>query len=303
VADPHDPFDYLLALAPPPAAPVDAGSPDRWPEIELALGTALPADYKRLINAYGIGDFGNLFFVFSPESGADGMNLLWQAGVPGSLLEDEELGRGFPPGSLLEGYQYYRRVHAPEFCPFPTFPEPGGLFPLGGDTNGGSAFWETKGRPEEWPLIFYESGFLGYERRPMPLVVFLVEWLSGRLPDSFFGVGNSPIVKRDPVFCPPGVIRPSLSAESVRAEFLRRTEEAYWRWRLTTHLGLTCDRCAAIYDGSADAEVIEVVEEAPEDYAERIGEQARREGWRVVGLLERPRILCSPCARKESPLG
>ncbi len=40
----------LLTEAPPPACPVDAGSPEQWDEVEGRLGTILPSDYKWLIN-------------------------------------------------------------------------------------------------------------------------------------------------------------------------------------------------------------------------------------------------------------
>src|SRR5579885_1277192 len=88
--------DDLIRLAPPPEHPVDAGSPDRWDGVERVLGTALPGDYKRFINVYGTGDFNDLFYVYNPFSGVDRRNLLWQAGVPGSLEKDEELGRVYP---------------------------------------------------------------------------------------------------------------------------------------------------------------------------------------------------------------
>ena len=44
------------------------------------------------------------------------------------------------------------------------FPEPGGLLPAGGDTNGGSIFWITDGPPGEWSLVLYDwRGGYDYE--------------------------------------------------------------------------------------------------------------------------------------------
>jgi hypothetical protein len=59
-----------------------------------------------------------------------------------------------------------------------------------GDTNGGSIFWITDGPPDEWPLVLYNwRGGHRYETHEMPLVDFLVNRLSGEIPDCVFGVG------------------------------------------------------------------------------------------------------------------
>jgi hypothetical protein len=80
-----------------------------------------------------------------------------------------------------------------------TNPEPGGLLPLGGDLNGGHAFWLTEGAPEAWPLVIYPD-WTEIERHDIPLVDFLVMWLSGALPDCFGGVGKEFLNRTDPVF-------------------------------------------------------------------------------------------------------
>jgi hypothetical protein len=193
--------DDLIGIAPPPEWRVDAGSPEQWEEVERALGTVLPGDYKVIINTYGTGEFNDLFAMFNPFSSSEGMNLLWQAGIPDCLVEDEELGRVYPLGSDLENYQL-SRIDYPELCPFPPYPEPGGLLPLGGDTNGGSAYWLTEGRPDDWPLIFFPHGLRPIERHPMPLLEFLALWLSGQLPECFDGAGKHFVNRTDPVFRP-----------------------------------------------------------------------------------------------------
>jgi hypothetical protein len=190
-----------MELAPPPEWRVDAGSPGQWSEVEQALGATLPDDYKLIINVYGTGGFNDLFYLFNPFSSSDGMNLLWQAGVPDSLAEDEELGRVYPVGSNLESYQLLRADH-PDLCPFSPYAEAGGLLPLGGNTNGGSAYWLAEGRPDGWPLIFLPHGLEPVERHDLPLVDFLVLWLSGELPDCFNGVGGDFVNRTDPVFQP-----------------------------------------------------------------------------------------------------
>jgi hypothetical protein len=193
--------DDLIRLAPPPEHPVDAGSPDRWDGVERVLGTALPGDYKRFINVYGTGDFNDLFYVYNPFSGVDRRNLLWQAGVPGSLEKDEELGRVYPLDSDSE-YFHLMRASWPDLDLPELYPEPGGLLPLGGDKNGGFAFWAAEGAPDEWPLVLYPHALHPAERHPMPLVEFLIRWLSGELKWCFHGPVKTSIRRAGPIFTP-----------------------------------------------------------------------------------------------------
>jgi hypothetical protein len=179
--------DDLIDLAPPPELRVNAGSPNDWEEIESTLGTALPADYKLIINVYGSGSFNDLFSLFSPFETESG-NLVNQA------LTRECFGN-----SRLENYKEMQSI-SPRSCPFPTFPEPGGLLPLGGDSNGGDAYWLTEGEPDNWPLVLIPHGYEPIERHEMPLVDFLVLWLSGDLPDCFDGAGEDFRKRTDPIF-------------------------------------------------------------------------------------------------------
>jgi hypothetical protein len=180
--------DDLIDLAPPPEWRIDAGSPEAWDEVERALGTALPEDYKLMINVYGSGNFNDLFYLFNPfDSHGESGHFVKQA------------YRRYCFGlSVLNFYDDIKRIDE-ELCPFPTFPEPGGLLPLGGDLNGGHAFWLTEAAPEAWPLIIYPD-WTEIERHDMPLVDFLVMWLAGALPNCFGGVGKEFLNRTDPVF-------------------------------------------------------------------------------------------------------
>jgi SMI1-KNR4 cell-wall len=183
-------LEDLMRLVTPPIRPVDAGQPNRWDEVEQALGTALPSDYKQFISAYGTGEFNDLFFIFNPFSRTLAMNLLWQAGVPESLVEDEELGRAYRLGSFLNHY-HGCRCEYPDDCPLAPFPEPGGLLPLGGDSNGGSVLWLMVGPCDEWPVVRLPHALYPIEKHEMTLAEFLFRWLSGELPGSFGGAGRS----------------------------------------------------------------------------------------------------------------
>ncbi len=190
-------FEAMATLAPPPAMPASPGSPDKWGGVERALGTVLPTDYKWLIDTYGVGDFGDLLVVLNPFAAPASMNLLRQA-------EIKAAGRAnpmFPDPSSLARYLEGRERLIPEQCPFPAYPEPGGLLPVAKDTNGNDLFWVTRGAPDSWSLVHYDRRG-GWERQEynLSIVGFLLRWLSGKMPESFFGVGNSTIVRRNPVF-------------------------------------------------------------------------------------------------------
>lgn len=73
---------------------------------------------------------------------------------------------------------------------------------MGGDSNGGYAFWLTEGRPDDWPLIFDPYDFSFIERYPMPLVEFLCLWISGRPADEGRGVWKHFVNRTTPVFRP-----------------------------------------------------------------------------------------------------
>jgi hypothetical protein len=202
VADVRPIIEDLVALAPPPASPIDAGSPDQWEEIEQRLGKTLPSDYKQIVNLYGTGTFNDLFYIFNPFSNVEQFNLMWQAGLPGSLTAHEDLGRVYPIGSNLEELQAFA-IDDRDLCPYPVYPEPGGLLPLGGTSNAGHTYWLTEGNTEEWPLVLLPRGFQLVEQHPVPLVGFLVLWLSGELPECFNGVGKRFLGRTDPVFQAP----------------------------------------------------------------------------------------------------
>jgi hypothetical protein len=196
----------LLSIAPPPEHPIDFGTPEQWPTIENALGIALPEDYKLITNKYGTGGFCDLFALYNPFSKTSSVNLLCQVGYEAA----EATGILCQDIPLLDRYREARASSFRKMCPFAAYPEPGGLLPVGGDSNGGEMFWLTSGQPDSWTLVLYDPrGGWQHEQYTMPLIVFLVEWISERMPQSFFGAGSDPeIIRHDPVFCRAGQVRP-----------------------------------------------------------------------------------------------
>ncbi|CAM5700953.1 Knr4/Smi1-like domain-containing protein OS=Streptomyces griseomycini OX=66895 GN=FHS37_005303 PE=4 SV=1 [Streptomyces griseomycini] len=61
-------LDALVRLCPPPAEPPP---PVDWAQAERALGTALPTDYKQLVETYGDGIFDETIWLLVPGSAHD----------------------------------------------------------------------------------------------------------------------------------------------------------------------------------------------------------------------------------------
>jgi hypothetical protein len=160
-------LDRLRRLAPPPEIPLEPGHPARWPAVEAALGTALPADYKAFVAAYGTGMFDDFLYVFTPFATDSDGNLLRQRDV------------------ALQAFTWLRE-RVPEVAPLPAFPEPGGLLPLGRTQNGDQLFWLTEGEPDGWPVVAFASRSTEPERHELGLVAFLARLLSGTLPTAVF---------------------------------------------------------------------------------------------------------------------
>jgi hypothetical protein len=59
-------LERLRRLLPPPAHPVEAGRPDGWAEVEAALGTGLPSDFKAFTELYGSGTIDDFLYLFNP---------------------------------------------------------------------------------------------------------------------------------------------------------------------------------------------------------------------------------------------
>ncbi|MFV2172051.1 hypothetical protein ACFHW2_15135 [Actinomadura sp. LOL_016] len=105
-----------------------APAPD-WAAVESRVGTALPCDYKLLVETFGCdGLFDESFHVVSPEE------LIWHTEVHAD-------------GGLVPGGEHP-----------PPFPAPGGLIPWSDNENEERFFWITEGPdPDRWPVYALDS--------------------------------------------------------------------------------------------------------------------------------------------------
>jgi hypothetical protein len=155
-------LERLRAVAPPPARPVEAGEPRRWPEVEAAIGTALPGDFKAFTELYGSGKFDDLLYLLNP----------FAADPDGNLVRQRD--------PMLAAYAE-TRAKFPRRLPLPPWPEPGGLLPLGRSDNGNELYWLTEGKPDSWGVVTFAARSTRHERHPHPVTEFLARLLSAEL--------------------------------------------------------------------------------------------------------------------------
>lgn len=114
-----------------------------WALVEGRLGTALPTDYKRLVEVFGFGAF-------------DGYLTLWVPGAPSGsdIVEHVEfLARWVEEhdGSLWKPYR--------------LFPAPGGLLQWADTEQAASFHWLTEGPdPDDWPVLCTEDDYREWDR-------------------------------------------------------------------------------------------------------------------------------------------
>jgi len=155
--------ERLQELLPPPAEPVELGRPDGWAEVEAALGTELPGDFKAFTERYGSGTVDDFLYLFNP----------FAAGQDGNLLAEKD--------RVLEGYRQ-TRARFPERLPLPPFPDPGGVLPLGRTDNGDELYWVTQGDPDGWPVALLEARTALQELHAMPVTGLLAALAANQLP-------------------------------------------------------------------------------------------------------------------------
>lgn len=161
-------FTSLLNVLPSPQNPVEAPSPNNWSAVEAQLGK-LPTDYKAFLEGFGSGSIDGFLWVFNPVSANHYLNLI-QAKEP-VITALKELRAGGEP------------------CPYPLYPEPGGLLPFGRTDNGDALFWQTVGEPDKWPVVVNAARDPTYEKFECDMTDFLAGILTRRLRCSIFPEG------------------------------------------------------------------------------------------------------------------
>ncbi|APE26238.1 MULTISPECIES: hypothetical protein [Streptomyces] len=128
-------WDELVQLfGPPPAREL---SPGDWTEVEDYVGSALPGDFKKFLDAYGTGVISGELVVFHPR------------GSSPLLARMQQISESFG--------QSWRRD--PGAYPFRFHPEPGGLISWGYDYSGDEHFfWPCDPDPDHWKVVTNING-------------------------------------------------------------------------------------------------------------------------------------------------
>ena len=178
----------LQALAPPPDNPLFAGTPSQWDEVERTIGTALPQDYKQLVNLYGLGSFGDYVCLLNPFVPTLGPNSAFSF---------------YRAMNLWNSIEDLRRKDPEIYPPFSGYPSPGGLLPWGLEcSDAGLQCWVTKGSPDDWGCVIVDSDYTEeYHEYPTTVTGFLVGWLTGLIVISYY----PPFPLQHPLFQPSSI--------------------------------------------------------------------------------------------------
>ena len=169
----------LSRVVRPPAKPTEAGPASRWREVETALGTSLPDDYRDLAMRYGSGAFvqgdGEQTWIFNP------------------LAPDYLAFIGRQLDALRKSSR--TRRHG-------VFPESPGLFPVGADDSPRTIFYVAAGEPRAWAILVQGPDGMAVDYDG-PLTKFLAELFRGidempPWPAGWFGRGATRFVPSRP---------------------------------------------------------------------------------------------------------
>jgi hypothetical protein len=158
----------LRADLSPPPRPLESGSPEEWSRVEERLGSRLPSDYKEYIDTYGTGQINGLLWPHNPFAANRFLNLF-------RLVADEV-------GALRRR----KDLSGDEVCPYPLYPEPGGLLPWGLTDNGDVLFWLTKGQPDGWLVVVNGTRSPEYDEYDESMTSFLTKLVAGVIVSRFF---------------------------------------------------------------------------------------------------------------------
>jgi hypothetical protein len=167
----HPDLERLVAVTPPPSAPIEVGSSADWKLVEADLGVKLPDDYRGLIDSYGSGCFGEFLYPLNPFTANRHGHLLHR----GQTILAAERSSGMAPHQGL---------------PFALYPVSGGLLPWAVTDNGDTLFWYT--HPVPWPVVVWSGRGFRFEVYQRSAAGFLAVWLAGQIAVGVFPAGPFP---------------------------------------------------------------------------------------------------------------
>lgn len=161
----HPTVERLAALVPPPGP----RRPRDWVAAEQRLGTALPQDYKELVEAYGGGVFDETIWLLDPACPDEDYNLLDQATERAEVLAN--LWETEPkPAQLQDDPQA-------QVLPWAYI-----------EGSGAMLYWlrRPEQKPDEWTVMFNEGRGPEWEHHPTQCTLFLLSVLTGETDSVYF---------------------------------------------------------------------------------------------------------------------
>jgi hypothetical protein len=174
-------LELLVKVLPRPIEPIETVRPEGWPSIESTIGVALPQDYKDYIETYGSGQIGRFLWPANPFSQNKWLTLQNQIVV------------------RLHSLKAIKEEWGEEECPYPLYPEVGGLLPWGYTSNGDTLFWLTRGAPQAWSVVINEARGSEFEQFSDSMTGFLTKLITGELHSSIIPYDA---LDRDALFVP-----------------------------------------------------------------------------------------------------
>ncbi|MDE6759820.1 MAG: SMI1/KNR4 family protein, partial [Lachnospiraceae bacterium] len=122
--------------------------------VQKELGISFPKDYINFIDYYGTGGIGDFLWFLT--------------------LFEEDLNVNYKKRSsvMLDAYQESKQK-LPEYYSHNLYLEDNGLLPFAYTDNGDELYWLTKGKPEQWHVVIYESRSPKFYYYAMGLIEFL----------------------------------------------------------------------------------------------------------------------------------
>ena len=135
---------------------------EAWARFEAENGFRPPADYRALIDRYGVGGFG----IYDDPW----LSMFHPIGAGYTFVDQSSWQR-----SVNLGFQRRYPDTEPDW---PMWPAPGGFLPWAGTDEGDQIGWLTAGAPDEWGTAFYGRQF-DYFRFEFGCVEFVYRWFTG----------------------------------------------------------------------------------------------------------------------------
>jgi hypothetical protein len=151
--------------------------PVPWNQSYDEIGLRFPSEYRDFIDYYGQISLNDELHIHGPAVEPS------QPGVPGGFpgfLHCATDPCGFP-GFLAQIFASGDR----DKCPYPVYPEPGGLLNWANNGNGDHCFWLVEGAdPDRWPIVVVYRADLEWERFDAGTAEFLLAVATGEYPGS-----------------------------------------------------------------------------------------------------------------------